>query len=640
LGKKLEPTAIIASANYEGRVYGGLARFTARLIVQGFRDGETAIELPLADARLERVAVNGKPALPIAVRPDVYSVTVAGRGRHEIDVLFAAPIASTGPEREVHFGIPELPDSRLIFLAPASARQLQTLGRLGEQKIGNEKAAVRLEAGLGSIRTVQLRWREGAGGAAAIAVREGCVWDVAEPGHSLTACYLVRVSAGSATALQFDLPADLEPIRVGLRSLDVILGQNVLRDWSIGKETAGVRPLRLDFTGPTDGRLLATLECVPRGVPTRQPVLRFPKPVGMTRTDAIYGLRSSGVTIESIGRTGVIDFAADALLRDFGAIPDLRLSPSVPVVAFSPRPGESAELRPVLRSVHELPVISKEATWNMGLPQAEGSGIVKWSAKEPVPMLEFALPAAVAEVRGPDVAAWSQTAGRVQVWFRKPIKTGAVEWIASASTGKPFSPFAFDPPMPAVANARIASQVVRVRPAEGWGVRVDRDKGWKPLAAKDRSGIFQSEGNLPPPHWQFFPPVPGAANGFDLIEVTGSEVIDRSAVEMAIAPNRPHHLVLRAAGLPSGANAALEAPPGTIIHEEAKTDGMREWSLDVPGGPATMFRATLTIRFVAKGTIALPAMDFRVGGSPLHSKSVVHWIGVTGTKAGLRFEDA
>ena len=50
LGTKAEPRAVIASANYEGRIEEGLARFTARLIVQGFRDGETAIELPLADA--------------------------------------------------------------------------------------------------------------------------------------------------------------------------------------------------------------------------------------------------------------------------------------------------------------------------------------------------------------------------------------------------------------------------------------------------------------------------------------------------------------------------------------------------------------------------------------------------------------
>lgn len=635
--KKPEPTAVLTSASYVGRVEEGFARVVASYVVYAFRDGETTIDLPLSEARLERAMVDGKPALPVVAKADLYTVTVAGRGRHEIEVRFAVPVATTGPEREVRFGVPEAPDSRIHFAAPTSARQLLVVGRQGDQKTTNEKDAVRLEAGLGAIRTVHLRWREGPGGTAKLGVREGCVWDVSETGHNLTACYQLRVDAGSVSTLRFDLPSDLEPVRVAVRSLDVILGQNVLRDWSIGKEASGSRPLRIDLNGPTDGRLLAVLECVPRGAPTRQPVLRFPRPVGMTRTDAIYGLRASGVIIESIGRTGAIDFAADALTRDFGAVPDLRLSPTVPVIAFSPRPGEAAELRPVLRGTIDAPTIAQDLTWNLGPKRAEGRGTIRWIAKEPLPMLEFNLAAAVAEVRGAEIAGWAQTEGRVQVWFRKPLKESSVEWFGSAPP-QAAGTFAFDPPIPIPLNVRSANQIVRVRPATGWAVRVERDKGWTPVPTSVRGWAFQSETAPPPLRLQVFPPTSGTARGFALLEISGPDLVYRGTVEIPIAPNRPHHLVLRAGGLPTGANATLDVPPGTLVHETANGDGGREWSLDIPASMAAVFRAALAVRFAAKGTLPLPVLDLSVGGTLPNPAGVVKWLGLTGVKPDVRLE--
>ncbi|MDB5312824.1 MAG: hypothetical protein JWO38_7026, partial [Gemmataceae bacterium] len=640
------PAAVITAAAYDGRAEDGTARFTARFVVHSFLDAETAVGLPLADVRLERVLVDGKPALPVAPRPDVYTVPVVGRGRHEIEAGFVVAVATAGPEREVRFGLPEVPDCRLTFTVPGSARQLQAVGRLGDQKTGPEKDAPRVEADLGAVRAAHLRWRQGTGGAAAVTVREGCVWDVSEGGSELTACYQVRVDSGSVSGFRFDLPAGLEPVRVTVRPLDTMAGAGVLRDWSVGPEAGGLRPLLIGLQGPTDGRLLVTLECVPRGAPTRQPALRFPRPVGMENAGGVYGLRATGVAVEGVTRVGVIDFAADALAREFGAIPDLRLSPMVPVLAFSPRPREAAELRPTLRPGPDPPAASQDTTWRVGPHRADGAGAIRWAAKDPVPVLEFALPGVrVFEVRGADVSGWAQTDGRVQVWFRKPAREGAVEWagtLTPAPPGKPVAePLPFDPPVPGLVHVRPGRHSLRVLPADGWAVRVAADRGWQAdVSAEDREWRFHADGAAPPVRLVLFPPRGGPARGFGLVETGGPAVSYRGIVELSLPPNRPHHLVVRAAGLPPGATAALDLPPGTAAHDRPGDDGEREWDLDVPAAPPGVFRATVVVRLPAAGTVRLPTIWCGVGGAVPGPAGVVRYVGVTGGGRGARVAGA
>ena len=640
MGGSTEPALVVTSASYQGRLEEGLARFDARFVVHAFHDREAILELPLAEVRLERATVDGQPAQPTA-RPDSYSLPVSGRGRHVVELRFAVAVTSTGPEREVRFGVPEVLATRLAFAAPATARQLQAVGRLGDQRISEEKDRVQLEAALGGVRDVRLRWREGAGGTAPIvSLREGCIWDVSERGHELTACYQVQIESGSVSSFRFDLPSGLEPVRVAVRSLDSILGANVLRDWSVGKDAAGLRPLRIDLNGPTDGRLLVTLECVPRGAPSRLPVLRFPQPVGMKRVEAIYGLRANGVVIESIGRSGVIDFAADVLARDFGSIPDLRLNPAVPVVAFSPRAGEVAELRPAIRSGPELPAFSQDLTWNIAPQLATGVGSLKWSSNEPVSMVEFSLAATIGELRANDLASWAQTEGRVQVWLRKPTKDVQVDWQASFARQPQANAAPFEPPLPTVSQARIANQIVRLRPEDGWGVRVERDKGWTAVLTNDRLWSFQAEGNQPPPRLQLFPPVAVSTRGVGLVELSGFEAAYRISLDAVLPTDRPHHLALTVRKLPPGAVASLDAPPGTLVHETLNEEGSREWDLDVPAGSTPAFRSALIVKFAAKGTVALPTLDFQTAGGIPRSGGVVKWIGLTGPRRELRLEGA
>ena len=168
-----------------------VAKFTAYVL----GEGEVVATLPLADARLEKVTVNKAPAFPAAPRPGMYTVPLSGKGRHEIEVSFAVPLGGTGPERELRFGVPECPATRITADLPASARQVQVVGRVGRRS-SVDGDRVRLEAEVGAVKLLHLRWREGTGGTATVKVREGCVWELTEAGAELTASYLVRVEPG------------------------------------------------------------------------------------------------------------------------------------------------------------------------------------------------------------------------------------------------------------------------------------------------------------------------------------------------------------------------------------------------------------------------------------------------------------
>jgi hypothetical protein len=508
LARPVPPAPVVTAASYDVQTDETGARVTAKFAVRAFRSSDNVLSLPLGDARLERATVNGAPALPTSLGPNLYAIGVGGPGRHEVEVRFAATVTAAGPERDLRFGVPEVPETKLTAALPAAARQPGAFGRVGQQKVtaGGERTVV--EADLGAAKAVHLRWREGTGGAAAVKVREACVWDVSESGADLTAAYLVRVEQGAVGVLRYEIPAELEVLRVAARTLDAPAGPVPLRDWTLAPEKSAFRQLRVEFQAPAAGRLLVVLECAPRKPLTRQPVLRFPRIIfgaaanpTAGETDAVYGLRASRVVIDGVNLSGVIDFPADAL-KDFASVPDLRLDPANPVRAFKPV-NNAAELRPVLHAGE--PVAARTATaWHVGPHRADAAGSVSWQSKEPVPLIEFTLAAVkVLEVRGADVASWSQSGGRVQVWLRTGAREGSLEWsgtVTPVPLEKPVPDgLSFDPVHPVVLHARHAGDSVRVRPIAGWTVKPDRSRGWQSVPAGPGELSFRTEAPSAPP---------------------------------------------------------------------------------------------------------------------------------------------
>lgn len=623
------PTVVITAADYDGRADETTARLTARFTVFSFVEGEAAVVLPLADARLEAVAVDGQPAHPEQVRPDTYAVPVVGFGRHEVEVRFAVPVGRNGPDREVRFGVPDVPAAKLTLLTPPSARQAQVTGWRGAQQI----AGPRVRADVGGGRAVQVRWREAFTGTPVVRVREAGVWDVSESDLTLTACYLVRVEQGAVSRLQFDVPEELEPARVTVRQQDAAGGPTaLLRDWSFGPTRDRFRRLRIDLQAPAGGRLLVTLECSLRNAPTRQPTLRFPLAVAMTaEADPVFGLRAPRVTIEDVPRSGVGEPPDDAL-APFAAVAALRLDPAVPVRTFRPLPNAVPELRPVLRAGPEPPAVTQDVAWRVGPGRADGDGTIRWKDVS-VSLMEFQLPGVrVTEVRGADVAGWAAAGGRVQVWLRKPVRGGAVEWAGTLVTPvkSPTDPFPFDPPVPRMIGARSTAETLAVFPADGLGVEVG-PAGWAALPAGDaRAWRFRADGSPPPPRFHLHPARPaGAARGFALVEAGADGVAYRGVVRVPVRPGHPHHLVVSVSGLLPGTTAELEAPPDVRVAARADAQG-RAWDVDVPASGADSVRAAVVVRPPAGA--ALPVVAAGAGGEPTDPAGAVRFVGLIGPR--------
>ena len=475
---------MLSTSAYSIQVNDAGARVTATFTAHALDEGEPVATLPLADARLEKVLVNGSAAFPAAPRPGVYTVPLPGKGRHEVVAAFTVPLGGAGTERELRFGVPECPATRIAAELPAAARQAQVIGRIGRRGLDEpEGARVKLDADLGATKSVHLRWREGMGAAsgatASLKVREGCVWDVSESGAELTACYLARIEQGTVGSFQINVPAELDTLAVVIRSLD-LAGTAALRDWTVGAEEGGYRPLRIDLQAPIAGPLLVVLTCAPRTPITRQPLLRFPKPVlpaGAGEPDAAYGLRTRGVSVEDPGRGGVIDFAPDALLRDFGSVIG-RQEPDAPIRVFRPILGATPQLKPTLRVAGEPPAATLETTWTIGPRRADAAGTIHWTGKDAPAMLEFVLPGVqVLEVRGADVASWGKSGSRVQVWFRRSSREGQIEW--SGTMAVPKTPFTAATPR--AADCRLVSDTVRLLAAAGNALTIERDQGWGPF---------------------------------------------------------------------------------------------------------------------------------------------------------------
>ncbi len=628
LAKAEAPAPVVVAATYDGRVEDGLARVTAAFTVQALAPTGPPVQLPLADVRLERVTVNGAAANPAAVGGGRYAVPLPGAGRHAVEVRYAVPVGGGGGEREVRFGVPEAPDARLTFAAPAAARQVQAVGRFGEQKSAGDPT--RIAAELGAIKAVSVRWRDTPGGAGTVTVREGCVWDVSESGAVLTACYDIRAEAAAAGVFRFDLPAGLEPVRVAARGLDPAAGAAAVQAWVVTPEKGGGRTLRVDLAAPADGRVLVTVECHTRAAPAAQPVLRFPRPQGMGRSGGVYGLRPNNVTVGDVPRVGVIDFAPDALVREFGTVPELRLALVPGLQAFIPQPdGAAPELRPVLRAGPDAGTARVEAAWGADLRRAAGAGSLAWSAAEPVALLEFALAARVREVRAAELAGWSQSGEQVQVWFRRPVPAGTVHWVADVALN-PVGADAvvFEPPLPRPVGPATVAAAVRVRPADGLGLKLEAANGWTPdRAGGGREWGFKAPAAAAPVRVRLLASNAGRPAGFGLLDLTTKEPTYRVAVELPVAAGRPAHVVVRAAGLPAEAVAELELPPGSRVAARARRGDVAAWDVDAPAGS---FRAVVVVRFPAGWAGPLPAVWAGTGDAAPGDWDAVRFVGRVG----------
>src|SRR5262249_34842896 len=144
---------------YVGSITKGPAEIQAEYTAHNFVDGSTDLKLPLAGIVVREAQLDGAPAYPSAMPGGGYVVQVKRRGLHKIMVRFLVNLTEQGAEGELRFKVPEVAQSGLILEMPQEARHVQVIQCLGSHRISESAKSTLLEADLGRVKTIQVRWR-------------------------------------------------------------------------------------------------------------------------------------------------------------------------------------------------------------------------------------------------------------------------------------------------------------------------------------------------------------------------------------------------------------------------------------------------------------------------------------------------
>ena len=432
------PPAVILSASYDAVAGEDAAVVDATFVVLGTRDGPHPLALPLSGVRLARATVNGKDAFPDAPDATRFVVTLPGAGRHELRLRFSATAVRRGADREVRFGVPDVPATTVALLAGPTGRQPEVPTRRGRQKSEPTGGGPRVEADHGGGTTVALRWRDGGrddGAKPTVGVREFGLWDVGETQATLTAAFAYRIVGGPVNRLRIAVPDGVAPYRVDVRAGDALTTAPRVRKWTVGPPADGWRTIDIRLQDPTDGRLLAVLVGHPtRPLPAR-PGLRFPRAADVADADrdSYAAVRPLAASVDGIDTAGGVDFPADPLQKEF-ALPEFRWDAGAPArtVRRDPR-ATTVELRPRLSPVPAVVAGPSEVAVTVGR-RLGYEGLMR-SAEAAAVAVEFYPPGGVktTDARGTDLIGWAQSGGRVQAWFRQPVANAAVRWSAAGA---------------------------------------------------------------------------------------------------------------------------------------------------------------------------------------------------------------
>ena len=115
--------------------------------------------MPLGGVQLLDAWLDDEVTQPVRVETG-YSVRLPSAGPHELLLRFSVLLPMAGEERDLRLSIPELPQSRLTLEVPQPASYLHVVDARGGQKQTSDAAMARLEADLGAMASVRVRWRQ------------------------------------------------------------------------------------------------------------------------------------------------------------------------------------------------------------------------------------------------------------------------------------------------------------------------------------------------------------------------------------------------------------------------------------------------------------------------------------------------
>lgn len=482
---------LLLEASYDGLLADGVVDLNAEFLVHCPREGTTDYLLSLGTPELREARVDDKPAYPAVSSTSGRSgflFKLAGSGPHRLRLAFSATTRSAGADRELRLMIPETPSARLNLRAGKDIRRLQAVVARGSQRLAKLADGTRLDADLGAVPVLQVRWAttDAADKPAIVQVREQYYWELQSCTDRILGVLNYQIVQGSVRNLDVDLPREWDLRRVETGSLTAASAAPRLRDWTL-EQVSGRSRLHLEFQNPVTSGVRVFLELLnPRPLETRA-ALTLPAPVSAVTAEGLLACRADSREIAIASTLGLTGIDLDRFVVPWQASGAEDAGPPVRAFSFRRSAGISPALVLDLREPANRLTTSQEISWHVGPRGLYCDAVMRLTIREDdLAMAEWDVPAnlILGEITGPDLRAWSRTGNRVQTWFRQTINKTELEWRAW-TTKQPGSEGSAAIPVIACLKTAALETSLRFMPEPGWMLRAG---SWTNLHAVASTG--------------------------------------------------------------------------------------------------------------------------------------------------------
>jgi hypothetical protein len=633
--------AVLLGAAYEGRADNAMASFKAAFQVYSFTEEATTLFIPLAGVNLTDAMLDGASAYPAFQRQprEGFSLRLQGRGVHALVLRFTVPLPGLGDERELRFGIPELPTSRLTLRVPGTKGYLYAAEARGAQHVGTDGALLKLDADLGAVKTLIARWHkeEPQPSAAVVNLKESYYWNLQSSGARLLAVLQYTVTKGWQNTFLIDLPNELEVQSVEAGPLPDGPSAPRLKEWLLRQEGAG-RRLVLEFQGPVTHGVQITIEFLPGQPFGRTAKLPFPAPLD-AKEDGFFAYRTEGLD----ARVGQF-FAMKGIEKPMVAAPFAEWMAGPWRLARQEDLGEPTRtfwrskggwLQLILSPRPLQTRCTSDISWRISPRQAMLRATAKVTAPDAsLALVEWELPAALQliEVTGSQMHHWTRSGPRIQVWLQKPVSEITLQltgWLPRS----PKEQALFNLPALRVLDVHKQSSTVHVAVGDELLLNPGKLQNLVPrpeLGAPGREWVYETEHDS---YGAVIQTSPAVAN-VDFRLLTFAEVQDRELNLTATLQCNIRQGELRTLTITlrnwDGGEVTLTAPDISRRLDKRLGPGARSWVLDLKPGIQRHYQLSLSGKIPLGAAPAIFLPDMRVETAGGGAIRLDRWVAVAG----------
>ena len=427
------PPVLITRAEFTGTAE-RQATFEARFDIEVTRPGSQRVSLPLVDVQLLELTVDGESAFPNGSTANLYEFDVTGIGTHKVSARFAVVPTAIGPNREIRFGTPSVPATRLEFTAPLGASQLDVPSRWGLQELqdGNRPTA-KVHHGAAGVMVIRWRIETEAQANGSVTAREACLWQL-HPDHAEARVAMnYRIKGVSLNRLFILIPPNREPSLPNVVSLTdgKPLG---LQSWSFRKQSNSWQTMRLDLQAPAEGNVAVLFRMVPTTMLSRKPTFDSPRANRVGDATRFLTVRADTGMVSDWKSDRLDDYSVDAFVKEFDAIPTMQPQEPLPDTVFVSRNGAPIRWQPTLESDATISEATGSVHWTIDT-QATANGTIRLRGSA-LAMVRLNVPATLQleTVRCAGLRSWIRDGETVRIWLDEPTPELAINWSGRLST--------------------------------------------------------------------------------------------------------------------------------------------------------------------------------------------------------------